>query len=98
MDPSVAMAKLLAAALENRLNASVPDGEYGTQHTSCAEAPCFIANDYCVQAARVHVGSRTASPHVVPPLAFTETERLFSATHKPKPLISTHSKQFNAKT
>ena len=52
MDPSVAMAKLLAAALENRLNASVPDGEYGTQHTSCAEAPCFIANDYCVQAAR----------------------------------------------
>ena len=47
---------------------------------------------------RVHVGSRTASPLVVPPLAFTETERLFSATHKPKPLISTHSKQFNAKT
>ena len=65
MDPSVAMAKLLATALENRLNAPVPDGESGTQHTSCAEAPCFIANDYCLQAARVHVGSRTASPHVV---------------------------------
>lgn len=34
MDPSVAMAKLLAAALENRLNAPVPDGESGTQHTT----------------------------------------------------------------
>jgi len=68
MDPSVAMAKLLAAALENRLNAPVPDGESGTQHTSCAKAPCFIAKDYCLQAARLHGGSRTASPHVVPPL------------------------------
>ena len=98
MNPSVAMAQSLAATPEKRLNALVHDVESGTQYNSCAEAPCFIANDYCVQAARVHVGSRTASPHVVPPLAFTETERLFSATHKPKPLISTHSKQFNAKT
>ena len=46
MNPSVAMAQSLAATPEKRLNALVHDVESGTQYNSCAEAPCFIANEH----------------------------------------------------
>jgi len=46
MNPSVAMAQSLAATPERRLNALVHDVESGTQYNSCAEAPCFIANEH----------------------------------------------------